>query len=122
MVDVFEEMRNSLSKGPPSEAEAYCIANIIKINFIFFKNYDFELYKKLNSRIEFIFDKIDKDEYPEWYLELGKINEKIEEKIIKKKEEEKNKKINDLNIFFKQIIKEKKPKEFFISSKISTIK
>ena len=82
MVDVFNEMKNSLSKkGEPTEAEAYCIANIIKINFIIFKNYDFNLYEKLKNRISFIEERIDIDTKQGWYKELEKLYEQIEEKI-----------------------------------------
>ena len=118
MVDTFEEMKNSLSKKEPTDTEAYCIANIIKINFIYFKNYDFKLYDILNRRINFIYDRIEKDEEQEWLKELEAINEQI----TTKKEEIENEKninnannqkdINDIKIIFKNKIKDNKPKEF----------
>ena len=123
MLDVFEEMIQSLSKKDPSEAEAkaeaFCIANIIKINFVFFKNYDFKFYDRLIRRIEKLFSNIDEDEDDlVWYNQLLEIKEKIKEKEEeeenKKKEiEEKNKKaIDDINKYYKKIKKEDKPHEF----------
>jgi len=119
MVDVLNEMKNSLSKkGEPIEAEAYCIANIIKINFKLFKNYDFNLYDNLQKRISFIEDRINIDTEQEWYKELENLNEEIE----KKKEEienEKNKNvekikkaIENIKNIFDNKKKERKPKEF----------
>ena len=119
MVDVFNEMKNSLSKkGEYTEAEAYCIANIIKINFIIFKNYDFNLYEKLKNRISFIEDRTDIDTKQGWYKELEKLYEQIEEKKEeieneKNKNDEKiQKAIDDIKSVFDSKKKDKKPKEF----------
>ena len=123
MLDAFEGMIQSLSKKDPSDeeakAEAFCIANIIKINFAFFKNYDFKFYDRLFRRIEKLFSNIDEDEDDfVWYNQLLEIKEKIKEKEEeeenKKREiEKKNKKaIDDINIYYKNIKKEDKPHEF----------
>ena len=84
-VDIFQEMADSLKKGPLSESEAYCRSIIIKINFSFFKNYDFKLYERENGRIEYILDRLENDEEDEitnheWYKQLQKLNIEIEKK------------------------------------------
>ena len=120
IVDIFQEMAESLSKGQFLESEAFCRANIIKINFSIFHNYDFKLYERLNRRIEFIYDRldIDEDDEPEWHKQLTQINEEIEAKKKQiesqmKIENENNKKIiSDINKIFKEKIDENKPKEF----------
>ena len=124
MVDIFQEMADSLSQGPPSEAEAYCHANIIKINFSLFKNYDFNLYERENRRIQYILDRLEEDADddekpdPEWYKQLKELNKEIENKK-KEIEELKNKQIqkikndiDEINNIYEQKIKEGKPKEF----------
>ena len=120
IVDIFQEMAESLSKGEPSEAEAFCRANIIKINFSLFHNYDFKLYERLNKRIEFIYDRleIDEEDEPNWHKQLNEINEEIEnkKKELESKtiiENEKNEKIiGNINNIFNQKIDENKPREF----------
>ena len=121
IVDIFQEMADCLLKGEVSEAEAYCRANIIKINFYIFKNYDFKLYERLNKRIEFIYDRleIDEEDEPDWHKQLTEINEEIEKKRIEieniknKKNEEINKTIININNIFKEKIEDNnKPMEF----------
>ena len=104
-----------------SEAKAFCLGNIIIINFTIFKNYDFKLYDRLNNRIDYILDRLEEDDdqpKPKWYKNLMEVNEKIE---IKKKEvedelnkiNEKNKiAINEINKIFDSKIKNNKPIEF----------
>ena len=90
-VDIYQEMAESLSKVP-SEEEAFCHANLIIINFKIFKNYDFNLYDKLNRRINFILDRLEEDDdipEPEWHKKLMEVNEEIEKK--KKEIEDKKK-------------------------------
>ena len=70
MVDILQEMADSLLKGKITETEAYCRANIIKINFTVFKNYDFKLYERLNNRIEYIYDRLEIDEDDEYGEEV----------------------------------------------------
>ena len=119
-VDILQEMSDSLSKGEPSEVEAYIKANIIKINFTIFKNYDFKLYEALNKRIEFIYDRldIDDDSEPDWHKQLMEINEEIEKKKDeienkKKQEDEENKNaIKNINRIFNEKIEENKPLDF----------
>ena len=124
ILDILQEMADSLqkrSKDDLSETEAYCRANIIKINFLVLKNYNFEFYEKLNNRIEYIYERLEKDDDddPKWYKQLIEINEQIKKK--KEEEEEKGKKqllienkkyIDEINYIFDEKINEKKPIEF----------
>ena len=120
MVDILQEMADSLLKGKITETEAYCRANIIKINFTVFKNYDFKLYERLNKRIDYIYERleIDEDDEPEWHKQLVQVNEEIEQKKIEienmknQKNEENKKIIDDINNFCNQKIEENKPMEF----------
>ena len=122
-LDIFSEMVDSLSadKNKLTEAEVFCIVNIIKIKFSIKKNQsldDIKTYEKMMGRIEYIIDRIDFDENSHWYIQYNE----LEEDIKKKKEEleieiEKNKEkyekfIEELRDIYKNKIKEKKPKEF----------
>lgn len=121
IIDIYQEMADSLSKGELTEEEAYIKANIIKINFKIFKNYDFKLYKYLNDRIAFIYERIDIDneDEPDWHKQLMILNEEIEKKRIeienqiiidKKKIDEA---INEINNVFKQkVVDGNQPMEF----------
>jgi len=89
MIDIFQEMADTLSKGPYSETEAYCILNVVKINFSIFKNYDFDLYYNRKRRIDHILDKLeeendddDDDEIkrPSWYEQYQELYEEIKKK------------------------------------------
>ena len=121
IIDIYQEMADSLSKGEVTEEEAYIKANIIKINFKIFKNYDFELYKNLNKRIAFIYDRleIDDEDEPEWHKQLTILNEEIEKKrieienqiIIDKKKIDED--INEIYNAFKQKVEDgNQPMEF----------
>ena len=125
VVDILQEMADSLSKGEPSEVEAYILTNIIKINFCDFENYDFEIYKSLNRRIGHICKKLeiedDDDNEPDWHKQLRQVNEEInqrekeinqKEKEFTNKEDENKSIIKDINNIFKKKIEENKPKEF----------
>lgn len=123
MIDIFQEMADTLSKGPYSETEAYCILNVVKINFSIFKNYDFDLYYNRKRRIDHILDKLeeendddDDDEIkrPSWYEQYQELYEEIE----KKKEEfdkidpKTFKQIEEINNIFNEKISNNKPKDF----------
>ena len=138
IIDIYQEMANSLSKGPPSEKLAYCIANIIIINFTIFKNYNFKFYEVLNNRINYILDRLPQDEEYEddddennddnddaeekhrhnWYKQLIEVNEKIAKK--KKEIEDEKKKHNEIikkdieliNKNYNDNIQNNKPNEF----------
>ena len=91
MVDIYQEMAESLSKGEITEAEAYIRANIIIINFTVFKNIDFSLYDRLNRRINDIYERLE----------------------IKNTELEKNDRaINNIVMSFNENMRENKPFEF----------
>ena len=122
VIDIYQEMADSFSKGKTTtEEEAFIKANIIKINFKIFKNYDFNLYSSLNKRIEYIYERldIDDDEEPEWHKKLEELNKEIEMKRIeienqKKIDEETSiKSINEINNVFKEKVeRDKNPMEF----------
>ena len=131
IIDIYQEMANSFSKSKvPSEIHAYCLANIIKINFEIFKNYDFQFYKILNGKINYILDRLaqeneddddddnEKKPKPEWYQQLMEVNQKIDKKK-KEIEDEENKQneiikkeIDSINENYKNIVENNKPNEF----------
>ena len=135
ILDIYQEMRDSLAQGQPTEAEAFILVNIIIINFDLFKNTkkeDLELYDKLIRRIEFICEKIDIDididdedienneEIPKWikdYLRVKKEIENIGSKTIIVPEIQSL--IDEVNNIYNNKIKENKPMEFlnFITEK-----
>ncbi len=87
ILDIYQEMVDSQSKGPGNKAEAFILYNIIAINFILFKKYkkeDIKLYDKLNGRIKYICEELDIDEEdeekPKLLEKLLEINKKIEQK------------------------------------------
>ena len=126
ILDIFQDMADSFGKGEPSKAEAFCLYNIIAINFSLFKKYeksDFVLYKNYEGRIRLICEdvfEIDPDEketQPEWYshfLEvIGKIEEKKKEIEIKPEPSELENIIEDINNIYKcKILDERQPHEF----------
>ena len=128
IIDIYQEMANSFAKSKvPSEIHAYCLANIIKINFKIFKNYDFHFYKILNGKINYILDRLENDDdddedekkpKPEWYEQLMEVNKEIEEKE-KEIEEENNKQkqifkkeIEIINKNYNDNVENNKPNEF----------
>ena len=120
IVDIYQEMAESLSKGEITEAEAYIRANIIIINFTIFKNYDFSLYDRLNRRINYIYERLDieEEDEPNWHKTLEEINAQIDKKKkelekIKNTELEKNDRaINNIVMSFNENMRENKPMEF----------
>ena len=120
IVDIYQEMAESLSKGEITEVEAYIRANLIIINFTIFKNYDFSLYDRLNRRINYIYERLDIDDEdePNWHKTLEEINVQIDKKKkeiekIKNNELEKNDRaINNIVTCFNENMRENKPMEF----------
>ena len=121
ILDIFQDMADSFGKGEPSKAEAFCLVNIMDINFTILKKHtksDIKLYNQIKSRIDFICEKLeidpdDKETHPNWYAKYLELSEKIDKigddtnispDIIKKKEE-----IKDI---FDNKMKEQKPMEF----------
>ena len=124
ILDIFQDMAESFGKGDPSKAEAFCLINIITINFSIFHKYedsDIKFYNKLIDRIQFICEKngIDPDEketQPEWYKHFMDISEEIK-KIGEIKPiptpPEIEKQIKEIvNIFKCKVMVDKKPSEF----------
>ena len=124
ILDIYQEMADSLFKGPIKEAEAFILYNIIAINFKLFKKFkkeDLELYDKLNRRIKFICQELeideDDEEKPKWLEDLLEINRKIEQ--IPKNEDNKIISIPEIQNLIEEIknvfntkMNEKKPAEF----------
>ena len=124
ILDIYQEMADSLSKGPIKEAEAFILYNIIAINFKLFKKFkkeDLELYDKLNGRIKYICEELeideDDEEKPKWLEDLLEINRKIEQ--IPKNEDNKIISIPEIQNLIEEIknvfnakMNEKKPAEF----------
>ena len=122
-LDIFSDMVDSLSsdKKNLTEAEAFCLVNIIKIKFSIKENQslnDLNYYEKLISRIEYIIDRIDIDENSNWYIQYNELKDDIINKKKELEEENKNNKIKyekfieELREIYKNKMKEKKPKEF----------
>ena len=82
IVDIYQEMVDSLSKGPISVLEVFCLIKIIEINFKIFKNNKFQLYDTLNERINYILKNLEEnyDIKDEWFKHLIEINEEIKNK------------------------------------------
>ena len=128
ILDIYQEMADSLAKGEPTEAEAFILVNIIIINFILFQNKkkeDLKLYERLNRRIEYICDKLDIDldididdnenseEIPIWikkYLKIKKEIKNIDNNVIITPEIQSL--IDEVNNIYNNKIEEKKPIEF----------
>ena len=117
-LDIYQEMADSLKKGPTSEAEAFCLTNIIRINFTFFKNYDFDLYEELNDRIEYIYDNLivqNEEPEPEWHKILMKTNQEIDKKkqsLLSSTNPEVEEHKALIKDYYNQKMKENKPIEF----------
>lgn len=89
-LDILTEVAESLSedKNKFSEDEAFCLVNIIIINFSFLKYQsvdDIKYYKSLMNRIEFIIDRSDLDEEYGWPSKYYELKEEIKEVWEKKK-------------------------------------
>ena len=116
ILDIYQEMADSLGEGV-SEAKAFCLANIIKIKFSFFKSDNFELYDKLNEDIEYIYERLIEEEdkpEPEWHKKLSDLNKEIETKrsLINNPENTNKNNIDEINNNFNDNIKENKPIDF----------
>ena len=118
-LDVFTEMVSSLSKDKknPTEEEAFCLVNIIKIKFSVLLNQslnDINSYENMINRINYIYENADIDGKSCWYDQF----KELEEEIKAKKEELLNKKKNnkafkdELRNLYKSSKEKKNPMEF----------
>jgi ABC-type sugar transport system ATPase subunit len=77
ILDLFHSMADSFDKKENSVAEAYCLANIIKINYLFFKINDYDKLYKYIDRFNIIMDGREDEKYV-WYEEIKGIIKEIE--------------------------------------------
>ena len=78
ILDLFQNMIDSFDKKENSLAEAYCLANIIKINYIIYKVKDYDKLVKYINRFEKIMDGREDEKY-NWYEEIKEIIKNIED-------------------------------------------
>ena len=118
-LDILTEMVSSLSKDKknPTEEEAFCLVNIIKIKFLILSNQnlnDINTYENMIDRINYICEQLEIDESSSWFnqfIDLEKeIKDKKEELVNNKKN---NKAIKDeLRNLYKSSKEKKNPMEF----------
>ena len=80
ILDLFHNMADSFDKKENSLAEAYCLANIIKINYKIYHITDYDKLCKYIDRFETIMDGRE-DENLNWYKEAKEIINEINENI-----------------------------------------
>ena len=78
ILDLFQNMVDSFDKKENSLAEAYCLANIIKINYVIYKVKDYDKLVKYINRFEKIMDGREDEKY-NWYEEIKEIIKNIED-------------------------------------------
>ena len=78
ILDLFHNMVDSFDKKENSLAEAYCLANIIKINYMIYKVKDYDKLAKYINRFEKIMEDKENKKY-DWYEEIKEIIKNIEE-------------------------------------------
>ena len=78
VLDLFHNMADSFDRKENSIVEAYCLANIIKINYLILKNIDADKLDKYIHRFEKIMEEREDEKY-EWYDEIKTIINKIED-------------------------------------------
>ena len=76
ILDLFHNMCDSFDENQRSIGEAYCLANIIQINFVILKVTDYEKLESYIERFLFIMEGKDGDNYG-WYKDVMKIIDKI---------------------------------------------
>ena len=76
VLDLFHNMADSFDKKENSLAEAYCLSNIIKINYLIFHITDKDKLEKYIDRLEKIMDGREDEDY-KWYKEIKDIINKI---------------------------------------------
>ena len=118
-LDILTEMVSSLSKDKknPTEEEAFCLANILKIKFTVLMNQnmnDIKSYEIMIDRIDYIIDALEIDERTSWFSEYTELKDEIKQK---KEEIENNKKnykssIDELDKKYENSRKKKEPMEF----------
>jgi len=77
ILDIFEGMKDSFDQKENSIGEAYCLANIIKINYTIFKR-DYDKLWKYTNRIKTLL--FEKEYNYAWVKDIKKTIEEIEEK------------------------------------------
>ena len=77
ILDLFINMADSFDKKEKSIGEAYCLANIIKINFTFFRNSNTDKLYEYIDRLENIMKEREDESY-KWYKEAKLIINQIE--------------------------------------------
>ena len=80
ILDLFQNMTDSFDKKENSIAEAYCLANIIKINYSLYENKDYDKLSKYIDRLEKIMEGREDEKFI-WYEDIKEIIKKIEENI-----------------------------------------
>ena len=80
ILDLFQNMADSFDKKENSIAEAYCLANIIKINYSLYENKDYDKLSKYIDRLEKIMEGREDEKFI-WYEDIKEIIKKIEENI-----------------------------------------
>ena len=80
LFDLFQNMVDSYDKKEKSLEEAYCIANIIKILYKIYKDEDKDRLFEYISRFNFIMEGREDEKY-NWYIEIKKIIDEIENKF-----------------------------------------
>jgi hypothetical protein len=118
-LDILTEMVASLSKDKknPTEEEAFCLVNILKIKFTVLMNQslnDIKVYEGMIDRIDYIIEELEIDESTSWYEQYIELKDEIK---AKKEEIQNNKKnykssIDELNKIFENSKKKKEPMEF----------
>ena len=78
ILDLFQNMVDSFDKNENSIAEAYCLANIIKINYLLYQNKDYEKLETYILRFEKIMEGREDEKY-NWYEDIKNIINKIQE-------------------------------------------
>ena len=78
ILDLFQNMVDSFDKKENSIAEAYCLANIIKINYLLYQNKDYEKLETYILRFEKIMEGREDEKY-NWYEDIKNIINKIQE-------------------------------------------
>ena len=79
ILDLFSNMADSYDKSKKSLGEAYCLANIININYSFYKIHDYDKLYKYIIRLNIIMEGREDEKY-DWYKDVKKIIKTIEPK------------------------------------------
>ena len=118
-LDILTEMVSSLSKDKknPTEEEAFCLVNIIKIKFSILSNQslsDINTYENMIDRINYICESLEIDESSSWFNQFKDLVKEIKDKkeeLLKNKKNHKAVK-DELGNLYKSSKEKKNPKEF----------